>query len=86
MNTFLTLREILPCKIDGLDFILFLYFDLRGFYRKNPEIWTYLGKGPQILCCTNDVRQALFYFFKTFTRVTLVSDEGDANVTRLSIF
>ena len=41
------------------------YILFREFYGKNPNIWTFLKKDPQLLCNTNEVRRA---FFSNFDR------------------
>ena len=48
----------------------------RGFYGKSPEIWTFLEKGPKILCSTNEV-----FLFLSDNSVTM----GNAWVTLASL-
>ena len=74
----------------SLSLMIPFFENFRRFYRENLEIWTYLGKGPQIWYCTNEVHQALFhfFFFLTFIWVTLaslMSDERNASVAHLGI-
>ena len=43
-----------------------MHIIFRGFYAKSPEIWTFLGNGPQILYITNEVFPPIFFIFLYF--------------------